>query len=194
MRLPVVVLALVVALGGVARAGDESQRGLPRRAIGVELGMHAFDDGHAEGGGIGAAVELAAGTGGRWQVFTEVEAGWAPLRVGDVGHTAAIGVRLDGGVRALMRTWHKDEVAFDLVVEAIAGVGAIAWHGDGLVRPEVGGGVGWHVRMLDTRFTIRIAMRMVLSPVVAVDAAAMKPGEFRDGSSLGFHGVFGVSW
>lgn len=191
MRLALVVLGV---LGATAHADELRPDGLPRRAIGVALGMHAFDDGHAEGGGIGATLELAAGTGGRWQVFTEAEVGWDPIKVGDAGHLAAFGVRLDGGIRAQLRTWKKDEVAFDLVVDAIAGVGAIAWRGDGLVRPEVGAGIGWHVRKPDTGFTIRIDTRMVLSPVVAVEDAAAKPGALRDGSALGFQGVFGVSW
>ncbi|CAN5917383.1 hypothetical protein BH11MYX3_BH11MYX3_47680 [soil metagenome] len=191
-----VSIAVVAALGAAARA-DVSDRftPLPRRSIAVSMLMGASSFSRISEGGGGIAVELAIARR-RIQYFGEGSTSVVGLSVKDVNGGTALGTRLVGGIRWVPRSFTADEVSLDLLFEAFAGVEHLRWSGEPITRPQLGGGLGWQVRM--ARLTIRLSTRVFVAPTS--DAAAMAvcrgtcPTDASPTTSFGFLGLFGVAW
>jgi hypothetical protein len=188
------VIASAVSVTQVRTAvADE----LPRRAFGVTLAIFATDDDEVRLGGAGPNVEYARGFG-RWQLFGEGCAAVVGVNLDEAGVSSGLMLRAGAGVRVQLRAWHRDEMEFDLIAEGVAGVAQVIWDDGTLTRPDVGAGLGYHVRPDRSDLTIRILVRMMIGPVGAagVDAAprATEPEATFGGSRIGLMGVFGADW
>jgi hypothetical protein len=191
-----VPVAVLAALGTSARADvAESFRPLPRRSIAVSMVMGASSFSRVSEGGGGLAVELAIARR-RMQYFAEGSTSVVGLSVKDVHGGTALSTRVVGGIRWLPRSFTADEVSIDLLFEAFAGVEHLRWSGEPITRPQLGGGLGWQVRM--PKLTIRLSTRVFVAPTTEAAAMAvcrgMCPTDVSPTTSFGFLGLFGVAW
>ena len=198
-----VALAIVtlIAVAGPARADGENRDPIPMPRTTVALGIMGHGGrylGHDEGG-FGPYLEIAA-TRRRWSYFAEF--GATKL---DNGNTERTGLFPRGGigVRWLARSFLIDEhFGIDMNLEAFAGVGQLRWeHGENVLRPDLGLGVSYQIRMLKPwKLALRVSARVYVAPndhsaaPMAVCRGATCATETPRSSSSGLMALFGFVW
>ncbi|HEU0030512.1 MAG TPA: hypothetical protein VFQ53_07765 [Kofleriaceae bacterium] len=200
MRARILTLsALVLAVATTARADVEHSELRPVAARSMTLSALGQDGKlsglHASGWGVN--LELALGKR-RWQYFVEGSLSWLEL--------GPRGAQLDGrqqrgglGVRWLARSFELGSVgSFDLNLEAFTGIERFDVAPDVLVRPDLGVGIGWQVRLhLCRDLAMRTMARVVFAPTDRDAASAVCRGSCempvsRDSSGLMI--VSGFQW
>ncbi len=175
-----VVFAVLGALAAPVRAD-----------VGVAMVVHASKHATTSDGGGGALLEVSRRRG-RLAYFGDL--GLSVISATNRG--GGFDTQLLGGVRVIPRSFVADEVTFELAVDLFAGGELMQFSGDSVLRPMIGGGAGWQVRMNETK-TILIMVRLFAAPGFSDPDAPVCRGtcpEADHAPGFGFMGVFGASW
>jgi hypothetical protein len=191
MRRILIAGSVLAAVAGTVRADDTA----PSRSISVGFVAQATRLAEQPNRNLGASVELALGRG-RWQYFGEV--GVLAVSIGEEVIRDHEGYMLRGGagVRWLARTFRAGRGGLDLGLEAVAAVEDIRWtRGGHLLRPELGVGFCWDVRV--PWFVSRTSIRIVHAPRAdAMDVPACRGScaSTPSPSAAGFMVITGLAW
>lgn len=175
-----VVLAIVGALVAPARAD-----------VGVSMLVRASGHVGASEGGGGALLEVSRRRG-RLVYFGDL----GLSLVGAAHRGTGFATQLLGGVRVIPRSFVADEVTFELALDLFAGGEMMHFSGDDVMRPLIGAGAGWQVRMHETK-SILIMVRLFAAPALSDPEAPVCRGTCAEDdheTAIGFMGVFGGSW
>lgn len=203
MRTASLCLLIVTAATSAARADVEDRDPIPPQTRSVAVGImgHAGRYLGQTEGGWGPYLQLAAGSG-RWQYFAELAAN--RLTSGkDEAERLGMFVRGGAGVRWLARSFMFDRRgSIDMNLEAFAGLGQLAFeHGEKVMRPDLGVGVGYQVRKLTSwKLSFNVTARAYFAPhdhsaapMIACRGTTCST-DTAPSSSSGLMALFGCAW